>query len=100
VTCRLQCANGILVHRKLILHPSNLICTNCSSNIAILYQALEAPQFNTKGCVCGLNCEVVVDIRKDKLSMAENMFNIDSCGYGTNASAPKIIVRNETTHQE
>jgi len=36
--------------------------------------------------MCGLNCKVVANIRKDKTFMAENVFDIDSAGYRTKVS--------------
>src|SRR5260221_14776146 len=32
--------------------------------------------------------------------MAEDAFNVDSCSYGTNVSAPKINTRELSTHRE
>jgi len=73
--------DGIPVHSKLALLPNNLIGTKRGLNICIFHQTLRAPQSNAKRCACGLDCNVVVDIRENELTMAKDAFNVDTCGY-------------------
>jgi hypothetical protein len=47
----------------------------------------------------GLNGKAAADMWKNKAAMAENMLNVDSCGYETKGSAPWISMRRQT-HQE
>jgi len=95
----LQYWDGIPVHRELILLP-NIVGTKRSPDITILYQALGAPESNTQGCTCRLNCKPATDIRQKEMAMAEDMFNVNSCGYGANISVPKINIRRLITHRE
>src|SRR5437588_11532778 len=89
----LQCRYGIPVYRELTL-LLNIICTKEVIDITILYQALGAPESNAERHACRLNCKAAVDIRQDKTPMAEHVFNVNGCGYGTNVSAPKINAPN------
>jgi len=34
-------------------------------------------------------------MRQDKMAMAEDSFNVDSCGYGIQVSAPKVNTKKE-----
>jgi len=95
----LQYWDGIPVHRELILLP-NIIGTKRSPDITILYQALGALESNTQGCTCRLNCKPATDIRQKEMAMAEDVFNVNSCGYGANISVPKINTRRLITHRE
>jgi hypothetical protein len=47
----------------------------------------------------GLNSEAAADMWKNKVAMAENMLDIDSCGYETRGLVPWISIRRQT-HQE
>ena len=43
----------------------------------------------------GLDCKVATDMRQDKTATAEDSFNVDSCGYGIQVSAPKVNTKKE-----
>jgi len=42
-----------------------------------------------------LDCKAAADVRQDKMAMAEDLFNINSCGYGIQVSAPKVNTKKE-----
>ena len=58
------------------------------------------PESNTEECTCGLNCKPAADIRQNETAMAEDAFNINGRGHGTNVSVPKINARKLSTHWE
>ena len=42
-----------------------------------------------------LDCKAATDVRQDKTATAEDLFNINSCGYGIQVSAPKVNTKQE-----
>jgi len=91
--------DGIPVHSRFILLTNDIVLTKGLSDVLILHQTLEAPQPNTKGSMCGLNCQAAVNMQKEKAASAEYVFNIDGCGFRTKVLANKTNVRTLSTHQ-
>ena len=73
--------DGVPAISKFTLLPNNLICMEGAFNVAILHQPLRILESNTKTCICGLNCKPATDIGKDKPATAEDMLNVNTCGY-------------------
>jgi hypothetical protein len=99
VTRLLQCVDGIPVRREFLL-LLNLVRTKRSYEITIIYQPMGTPQSNADRCTCGLNCKAAADVWENETTSAEDMFDVNSCGYMTKGSAHQINARKLRTYQE